>query len=372
MNILILSWRSPGHPNAGGAEQVTFEHAKGWVAAGHRIVWFSSEFKGGKIQEDISGVTIIRKGDYIVGVRIKALLWYLFGKHPKFDLVVDEFHGIPFFTPLYVRTRRFGFIYEVTKEVWAFNPWPKPFNLLPAILGTFFEPFIFRLFYRRIPFMTDSESTKQDLVSLGITRQNVMVVNPGATLFLPKGHGDKDQKLTAMYLGAISRDKGTEDAIRAFAEIDRKDNQWQFWVVGSGSKDLVQKLKKLTSELDIDKKTTFWGFVSDKRKFELLSRAHVMINPSIHEGWGLVNIEANSVGTPVIGYNVHGLRDSIRDRVTGILVDKGDYRSLAVQAINLMREKERYAKFQKECKKWAARFTWDKATEQSLELIESI
>ena len=56
-----------------------------------------------------------------------------------------------------------------------------------------------------------------------------------------------------------------------------------------------------------------------KEKYDLLARAHILINPSIREGWGLVVIEAASVKTPTVGYNVPGLKDSIKDNETGLL-----------------------------------------------------
>lgn len=372
MNILILSWRGPGHPNAGGAEQVTFEHAKGWVVGGHEVILFTSSFKGAKKDEVNQGVRVIRSGRQIFGVQTKAFFWYLFARHPKFDLIIDEFHGIPFFTPLYSRARKLALIHEVAKEVWRLNPWPRPFNLVPAILGPIFEPRVFKIFYRRVPFMTVSNSTREDLVRWGIAKKNITVVHNGVKLFLPRKLPKKEDRNTALYLGAISEDKGTFDAIRTFAEVERKDDTWQYWVSGPGSKEYLQKLKKMAQELGIEEKLKIWGFVTDAKKFELLARAHVLINPSVHEGWGLVNIEANSVGTPVVGYNVHGLKDSIRHEKTGLLVPKGNYRMLAEEVLKLVRDKEQYTRFQKNAIKWSKKFTWEKATRESLELIESL
>src|SRR5258706_4671434 len=168
MNILIFSWRGPKHPNAGGAELSTQEHAKALVKAGHKVTLFTSSFKGGKSEEWINGVHIIRKGSDVFGVNIEAFFWYLFGNHLNFDLVIDQFHGIPFFTPLYVKVKKLGFIHEVAKEVWWLNPWPKPLNLIPGILGSLLEPLIFKLLYRQIPFMTVSQSATKDMVKLGI------------------------------------------------------------------------------------------------------------------------------------------------------------------------------------------------------------
>ena len=182
----------------------------------------------------------------------------------------------------------------------------------------------------------------------------------------------KEIKKTALYLGAISEDKGIFDAIKVFSEINRKDEDWQFWVVGPASKELLKRIKSEVRYSNIENNFKYWGFVSDKKKFELLARAHILVNPSVHEGWGLVNIEANSVGIPVVGYNVHGLRDSVRNNETGILVEPRDFRSLAENVLKLVNDKERYLKFQKKAKAWSTKFSWEKSTKESLELIESL
>ncbi len=51
-----------------------------------------------------------------------------------------------------------------------------------------------------------------------------------------------------------------------------------------------------------------------------MSRAHIILVPAVREGLGLVVTEANALGTPAVGYDVPGLRDSIRHAKTGINV----------------------------------------------------
>src|SRR3989344_6589986 len=179
MNILIFSWRGPNHPNTGGAEISTHEHAKGWVKAGHEVILFTSAFAGCREEVEKDGVKIIRRGRQIFGVQWEAFKWYLFGKHPNFDLVVDQFHGIPFFTPIYVKAKKIGFIHEVTKEVWKLNPWPWPFNQIVGFFGKTFEPLLFKLLYKRIPFMTVSNSTKNDLIEWGVPPALITVIQNG-------------------------------------------------------------------------------------------------------------------------------------------------------------------------------------------------
>jgi glycosyltransferase involved in cell wall biosynthesis len=56
----------------------------------------------------------------------------------------------------------------------------------------------------------------------------------------------------------------------------------------------------------------FLGRISESEKIERIARAHVLILTSVREGWGLVVTEAAAVGTPVIAYDVAGLRDSVQ------------------------------------------------------------
>ncbi len=176
MRILILSWRGPGHPKAGGAEQVTHEHAKAWVEAGYSVSLFTSAYRGCTKNTSIDGVEIIRRGNEILTVQLSAFFWYLFSRHEKFDLVIDHFHGIPFFTPLYIRIIKVAFIHEVAKEVWKLNPWPAPFKYIPYYLGPLFEKLIVKFIYRNISFMTVSDSTRFDLIKIGIDKNDIKVI----------------------------------------------------------------------------------------------------------------------------------------------------------------------------------------------------
>ena len=221
MNILCFSWRGPKHPNAGGAEISTIEHAKGWIKAGHKVTLFTSSFKNAKELEYIGGVRVIRKGSQIIGVHLAAFKWFIFDRKKQFDMVIDEFHGIPFFTPLFVRGKKLGFIHETTKEVWKLNPWKTPLNLLPSILGTFLEPFIFKLFYKNIPFMTVSNSTKKDLVEWGIPQKQITIIHNGLSTPKVRKTFKKEKKKTLIFLGALRKDKGIENALKVFKLVEQ-------------------------------------------------------------------------------------------------------------------------------------------------------
>ena len=284
MNILMLSWRGPGHPNSGGAEINTLENVTAWTNAGHSVTWFTSTFPGAIPFEVVNKVKIVRRGSQNFKVNLAAFTWYLSGSHEKFDIVVDQFHGLPFFTPLYVKVPKLAFIHEVAREVWWLNPWPKPFNLIPAIVGSFLEPWIFRILYKKIPFMTVSNSTKEDLIKYGIPEKNISVFLSGVNLSIPSPLPTKNKVPTIVFLGALSKDKGIEDALLTFSFISKLRPSWKFWVIGKGETNYQLYLDTLCQKLQVDKKVKFLGPVYSLKKFKLLSRSHILINPSIREG----------------------------------------------------------------------------------------
>jgi glycosyltransferase involved in cell wall biosynthesis len=364
MNILILNWRDPKNPKSGGAEIVTLEHAKAWVKNGNTVTWFTSKFPQAKTQESLNGVRIVRGGNFI-SVYLLAPIFYLFTKN-KFDLVIDEIHGLPFFTPLYVRKPKIAFIHEVAGEIWDFM-WPFPINAI----GKFLEPLYFK-FYKNVKFWTDADSTVNDLVKYGIPINNCTVINCPIDRKPLKSIPSKETAPTFIFVSRVVQMKGVEDVIKAFLYIQKELKDAQFWIVGDGDKNYIEKLKKIIKFHSINSKVKFWGRVDENKKFELLRKAHLLLHASVKEGWGLVVIEAASQATPAIVYNVAGLRDSVKNGKTGIVLEKNTASEMAAQTIKLIKNKSEYARLQKNALAWSKSLTWENATKESFKLISNL
>jgi len=369
MRILVFSWRDPKHPLAGGAEQVMHEHMKGWIKAGHKVTLFSSKMGGLPEEEEMDGVHIVRHGYQYLGVQITGFFFYLKNKD-NFDFIVDQFHGLPFFTPLYVQKPKLAVIQEAAKDVWFMNPLFWPLNWVVGVIGYLGEPFIF-LIYKGTKFMTGSASAKEEVEKLGIPGNKITVIPHGVVLEKPKIISAKEKIFTLVFLGVLSKDKGIENALACFLKL--KDYKFQFWVVGKPeTKEYGEKIKNLVKRLDLKEKIKFFGFVSQKEKFELLSRSHLLINPSAREGWGLVNIEANSMGVPVVAYKSAGLVDSVNDGKSGVFCDKNSPEDLAESVLELSKDWEKYEKLSKGAFLWSREFSWDKSSDLSRKLINEI
>ena len=96
-----------------------------------------------------------------------------------------------------------------------------------------------------------------------------------------------------------------------------------------------------------------------------------MVNPSIREGWGLVNIEANAMGVPVVAYNSPGLIDSVTNK-TGVVVSENSPQAMAKAVMTLLNQPEKLNNLSKNAIEWSKQFSWKKNKKKSLTLIEKI
>ena len=151
---------------------------------------------------------------------------------------------------------------------------------------------------------------------------------------------------------------------KAFEMVKEVMPDAKLWIVGDGY--LRNDLEK--SACDCVK---FFGYVPEEEKKKLLSRAWALVNPSVREGWGINVIEANAYGTPCIAYDVPGLRDSISDGETGILVgENGSVDKLAETMTSVLEDEELRVTLSKNVLMYAKRFSWDKSADEFLKAME--
>jgi glycosyltransferase involved in cell wall biosynthesis len=238
-------------------------------------------------------------------------------------------------------------------------------------IGKLIEPLYFKL-YKNVKFWSDADSTIDELVAYGIKRKNCIAINCPANNKVLKTVSKKDKRPTFIFVSRIVKMKGIEEVIRSFFYILRELKDARLWIVGDGEKKYMEELKDTIHSFSISTKVKFFGKVSEKKKLELMRKAHILLHASIKEGWGLVVIEAASQATPSVVYNVAGLRDSVKNNITGIVLEENTAKEMARQAIALIKNKKKYEQFQKNCLLWAKSLTWEKATKQSLALLEEV
>ncbi len=358
LSIVIMNWRDIRNPMAGGAEVYTHEVAKRWVDWGHDVVLLTSRFEGGGKLDTVDGVTVVRQGGAIsVYHRVKRK--YLSEYKTKSDVVIDEINTRPFFATRYVDAGRhlFALIHQLAREFWFYET---PFPV--SVVGRYLLEDHWLREYRDVPTLTVSESTRTDLKALDF--ENVVVITNGVSITPLSNIPPKEREPTILYVGRLKKAKLPDHALQAYARIKKQIPNARLWIVGDGY--LRKRLERRAP-----KGTTFFGRVPQARKVALIKRAHILLYPGVREGWGLTVIEANALGTPAIGYDVPGLRDSIQHGRTGVLVPSGRVDEMARVAISMLQDNDLRQAMAKAALDWAHQFDWDKTAKSILKWLSA-
>jgi glycosyltransferase involved in cell wall biosynthesis len=342
---LWLNWRDIKNPEHGGAEVLTHEIATRLVRnRGHAITLFTAHFPGALIAENVEGIYTIREGGKYT-VYNKAKKYYKRNKN-YYDLVVDEINVKPFLTPKFVREKPIlALIHQISPEQFLYE---LPFPL--SYIGRYYLEKKWLSYYKEITVVTVSNSSKQDLSALGL--KNIFVIPEGLGAVPLSDVPQKESNPTLIFIGRLKRHKLPDHAINAFSIIKNELPDAKMWVIGDGY--LRTQLEKLSI-----KDVKFYGYVSSEMKYDLLKRAHLVLMPATREGWGLIVTEANAMGTPVVGYNVPGLRDSIKDGETGILTKENSPDCLASSAIPLLKNPQLLENFSYKALQFSKQFDWN-------------
>ncbi len=361
MKILVFNWQDIKNPFAGGAEVHLHETFSRIVKKGHSVTLVCSGFRGGAPRDIIDGVRVIRIGTRNL-FNFAVPLWYLFFGF-KYDVVVDDVNKIPFYTPVYVRKpiialfhHLFGkSIYLETNPVAASYVYASEW-LIPKV-------------YRRTPAVAVSESTKSELIEMGIPEENITVIHNSVDHDLYQPDGIKhDKPFTIGFLGRIKKYKSIDHVLQAFEKIKNRVPDAQLLVVGDG--DYLPALKKIASEMKYRDEIIFTGYVSGEDKVKYIHEMDIVVNPSPKEGWGLTVIEANACGKPVIGADVPGLRDSIIHDRTGLLYEYGDIETLMIHLFRVYSDRDLRMTLSQNALDWAGKFNWDDAADDFLKFID--
>ncbi len=368
MKIVMFSWKDLKHPESGGAEWVTDKYLSYLVEKGNEVELICAGFKDSKKEDSRNGYKITRLGNRLT-VYPKSFFYY--NKHLKgnIDVVIDQINTIPFFSPLFVKEKKIGFIHQTAREVWFYE--------MPSILshiGYFIEPLLFKP-YKDTKMICVSDSTAQDMHEFGV--KNTVVINNGCDV-KPLKKPIKKEKNTFCFVGRLTPMKRVDHAILAIAELKKQFPNVKLKIIGGNGKEkYVAKIKALVKDKNLEENVIFMGYLSFEKRNEEIAKSQAIIVPSVREGWGLIVIEANALGTPALGYNVPGLRDSIKEGVNGWLINEEKNEAQTIkrlsERLNLvlsLNDKSR-KEINKKCVEHAQRFDWENSKEGFLgEIIE--
>jgi glycosyltransferase involved in cell wall biosynthesis len=204
--------------------------------------------------------------------------------------------------------------------------------------------------------------TKEELVSLfNLSESKIQVVNYGVDhlAYYPRP-AVKRAVRQVLYIGEVSRSKGADAVIRAFASVKKSIGDAELLIGGKRSKDQPM-LERLARELGL-KDISFLGYIPEVDLPHYYSSATVMIFPS-RCGFGLSTLEAMACGTPVIVGAVLDAPEFVAD--AGVLVNPDDINELARSIVKVLTEPKLRDHLSAKAIERARAFSWEKMARET-------
>ncbi len=359
MKILVANKFCPLHPKAGGSEKHLLEIFSR-LGEKHEVILISAMFPGAKREEIIKNIKIVRfgseKSENIIAIHL--LFPFLISKFLKIykpDLFIEDISLAPLFTPvLFPRQKKIIIIHHLNGR-WLF----KSQNFVYAAVGYLAEK-LFLLLYKNEEIIVVSGWMRVILSNHGFKNVAKILNGVDGNLFNIRKNYSKNP--TILFLGHLEVRKGADLFLKTFTIVKNAFPNVKYIIAGRRFENF--KGKEISG-------VEFLGYVPEEKKRELLSSAWLFVMPSRIEGYGIVSLEANATGTFVVGNNVPGLQEVIKDNETGALVNCFDADKFGKTIISWL-DTEKLKSHEEACRFWAKSHAWEKSAEEFEKLISNL
>jgi glycosyltransferase involved in cell wall biosynthesis len=355
LHILVLADRDWTHHDTGGNGANLYAQISRWVEWGNKVTVVAGDYPGAqRVERYGPRLTVHRMGTRST-VFPRGILAVMRGIGRDADVVLEVINGITFLTPLWLRKPRVAIVHHVHRELYL-----EEFPRFGLPLFWLLEKLPLRLLYRRTPFLTISNSARDDLAREGIPPEHVTVeylgVDPGK--FRPGGRAPEPHLI---FVGRLKAYKNVETLFDVLEQVPGAILD----VVGEG--DHRPDLEAEIERRGLGERVRMHGYVDEDTKAELYGRAWVNLTASQSEGWSLTVMEAALCRTPSVALAVGGLVESIVDGETGYLAH--DAAGLTARVQELVAQPELRERFGAAAEERARGFTWDRSARAFLDVL---
>jgi glycosyltransferase involved in cell wall biosynthesis len=354
--VLFLATRDWHNPATTGGDNTMWENARYLASVGYDVTFVAAGFAGAPKVETLDGIHVVRLGG-IHSLWLTTFLRYMRSWRGRFDVVVAEGFGgsrIPRLAPLYVREPIITEWHQIHRELFVVQ-YPKvmngPLNLLERMAAWVSRDTLVR---------AGTEEWRLAFPTIGFKPENVFVVPVSIRdewLSAPKAVSVAP---TILWLGKLRRYKCPHDAVIAMEEVVRRVPAARLVIAGRRD-DLKyeRELRDLASRLRISDSVEFRFDLTEAEKRDLLSSARILVVTSAVEGFGIVVLEANALGVPVVASS--GVPEgAVRDGVNGLRYKFGDTHALAERLTKLLQDEALYSRLSASALENVKRFGWSR------------
>ena len=171
-----------------------------------------------------------------------------------------------------------------------------------------------------------------------------------------------------LYVGTIEPRKNLITLVKAFEEVLRSTTLRPQLVIAGKKGWLTDKLFEYIESARLGDRINFIGYLGDDELGALYSACRVMVYPALYEGAGLPTLEAMACGAPVITTNTPAISEMVGDKA--LLFSPADVHTLARHIIELLTTPAARDSMSRAGIHHAARFSWDRAARETLEIYQ--
>lgn len=200
----------------------------------------------------------------------------------------------------------------------------------------------------------NSHYLKQQLINSGFVFKDIYTIPVGVDTKVFAGQSKQflGEKWNLISVGRLIQLKGHEFGIRVVKLLMERGYDIDYKIVGSGSEE--DKLRELVLELSLEENVFFLGSKTQLELKELYGESDLFLMTSTYdnvtyrrEALGVVNLEAQAMGLPIVGFDSGGFKETIQSGVTGVLVEDRDVIGMSNAIIDLLKDEKKYKEFSK-------------------------
>ncbi len=225
-------------------------------------------------------------------------------------------------------------------------------------------------------FVTASTEYEETLISESyqVDKQKIKQIKPGVDYELFSPDPSIARENIFLSVGRIQQQKGQLETLRFLNSFREIESDFKCYFVGgpsgSSGEEYLLELKENVKDFSLESHVEFLGNLPQVDIRNLLNRAKLLIHTSQYETFGLVAIEANSMGVPVITTNNGSMQEIIENKVNGFLVDRLDYDNVNFSIKNLINDNQYFEQIMINCMEKSKDYKWESTVYRLLDLYQ--
>jgi len=381
MRVLVINYEYP--PIGGGGGFVTRDILEQMVEYGHGVSIVTSHYRGLKKHEMVNGVEIFRvpvlfRNKMEVASSLSMLSYFpsslfhalLNFNGRRYDVINTHF-AVPSGPTGYLLSKVFGLpnvltihggdIFDPSKSL-SPHKTPALRNVVQFVVN----------YADRV--VAQSNDTKANAYQYYLVKRHIDIIPLGIKkpVFGKRNRSDfglDPEEIVFSTIGRLVKRKNLDDALEILSRI--KDlYRFTFLIIGEGPER--SHLEKLIRRFGLDGRARLLGNVSDEVKFQLLDLSDCYLSTALHEGFGLVFLEAMECGLPVICYNRGGQNDFLINGRTGFLVQLGDKETFGEKIVRLIRDSKLKNRMSLHNRRYVQNYYIGECANQYISLFEKV